>query len=135
MVVVYFMSLTLEDFKKLEIKIGKIISAEKIEGTDKLLKLMVDFGPSTSSGQVSSRDSTDASSANSGSTIRQIVSGIAEEYTPEFISGKKCPFLINLETRTIKGIKSQGMILAVIVDGRPVLLHPDAEVPPGSKVA
>lgn len=135
MVVVYFMSITLEDFKKLEIKIGRIISAEKIEGTDKLLRLMVDFGPSTSSGQVSSRDSTDSSSANSGSTIRQIVSGIAEEYTPEFISGKECPFLINLETRTIKGIESQGMILVAIVDGRPVLLHPDTAVPPGSKVA
>jgi methionine--tRNA ligase beta chain len=101
-----------DDFKKLEIKIGKILSAEKVEGTDKLLKLEIDFGAEK----------------------RQIVAGIAETYQPGEIIGKEVPVLMNLEPRTIRGVESQGMILAASVDGKPRLLHPDIEVPPGSEV-
>lgn len=108
------MNITFEDFKKLEIKIGKILSAEKIEGADKLLKLEVDFGDSPSK--------------------RQIVSGIAEFYTPESLIGKKFPFITNLEPRIIRGVESQGMILAVDNDGEIALLNPDKEVPMGSVV-
>lgn len=106
------MNINYEDFKKLEIKIGKILSVEKIEGTDKLLKLEVDFGTEQ----------------------RQVVSGIAQFYTPEELVGKLCPFVVNLEPRTIKGVESQGMILAVSVEGNAVLLYPDKEIPPGSIV-
>lgn len=98
-----------EDFKKFEIKIGKIVSAEKIKGSDKLLKLVVDFK----------------------SEKRQIVSGIAQFYTPENLIGKECPFAFNLETKILKGIESQGMILCADDNG-PVLLHPDKEITPGS---
>jgi methionine--tRNA ligase beta chain len=101
-----------DDFKKLEIKIGKILSAEKVEGTDKLLKLEIDFGAEK----------------------RQIVAGIAETYQPGEIIGKEVPVLMNLEPRTIRGVESQGMILAASVDGKPRLLHPDIEVPPGTEV-
>jgi methionine--tRNA ligase beta chain len=101
-----------DDFKKLEIKIGKILSAEKVEGTDKLLKLEIDFGAEK----------------------RQIVAGIAETYQPGEIIGNEVPVLMNLEPRTIGGVESQGMILAASVDGKPRLLHPDIEVPPGTEV-
>ena len=103
---------TFDDFAKLEIKIGKVLSAEKVEGADKLLKLQVDFT----------------------SEQRQIVSGIAEFYFPDDLVGKEFPFIVNLEPRIIIGVESQGMILAADVDGGAVLLNPDKEVPPGSKV-
>lgn len=112
------MNIAFEDFAKLEIRIGKILTAEKIEGADRLLKLEVDFGPS----------------ASSGSSKRQIVSGIAEFYKPEDLVGKLSPFIVNLESRIIKGVESQGMILAVGVGEKAVLLKPFKKVPPGSIV-
>jgi len=104
--------ITFDDFKKLEIRIGKILSAEKVEGTDKLLKMEIDFGLEK----------------------RQIVAGIAETYRPDQIIGREVPVLTNLEPRSIRGVESQGMILAASVDGKPFLLHPDSDVPPGSVV-
>lgn len=112
------MNINIDDLKKLEMRIGKILTAEKIEGTDRLLKLEVDFGPS----------------AGSGSSKRQIVSGIAEFYKPEDLIGKECPFIVNLEPRIFMGVESQGMLLATGVDGSAVLLHPDKEVPQGSLI-
>lgn len=108
--------INIDDLKKLEIRVGRILAAEKVEGADRLLKLEVDFGPST----------------GSGSSKRQIVSGIAEFYTPEDLIGKECPFVINLEPRTFMGVESQRMLFAVKVENKAVLLHPDQEVPEGS---
>ena len=102
-----------DDFAKLEIKIGKVIAAEKIENTDKLLRLEVDFGDEK----------------------RQIVSGIAEHYQPENLIGREFPFLTNLEPRTLKGVESQGMILAIGTEEKIVLIEPAEEVPPGSKIS
>jgi methionine--tRNA ligase beta chain len=104
--------ITFDDFKKLDIRIGKILSAEKVEKTDKLLKLEIDFGAEK----------------------RQIVAGIAESYQPEQVIGREVPVLMNLEPRSIRGVESQGMILAASVDGKPRLMHPDMEIPPGSEV-
>lgn len=105
---------TYEDWKKIEVRIGQIISAEKIEKADKLLKLEVDF-----------KDDK-----------KIIVSGIAHKYNPEDLIGKQMPFITNLEPREIFGIVSQGMILAAHdKDGGPVLMHPDSEIEPGSKVS
>jgi methionine--tRNA ligase beta chain len=104
--------ITFEDFKKLDVRIGKIVFAEKVADTDKLLRLEIDFGIEK----------------------RQVVAGIAEAYLPEQIIGKEIPVLMNLEPRKIRGIESQGMILAVGIEGKPVLMHPDQEVPPGSIV-
>ncbi|OGZ69768.1 MAG: methionine--tRNA ligase subunit beta [Candidatus Staskawiczbacteria bacterium RIFCSPHIGHO2_02_FULL_34_9] len=100
-----------EDFKKIDIRVGKIISAEKIEGSDKLLKLQVDFGEEK----------------------RQIVSGIAQFYEPDSLIGKECPFAFNLAPKSLMGVESQGMILAADDDG-PVLMSPDKEIKPGSTV-
>ncbi len=99
-------------FKKLDIRIGTIISCEKVEDADKLLRLEVDFG----------------------SEKRQIISGVALVYTPDQLVGKQCPFIVNLEPRVIRGLESQGMIMAADMEGSPVLLHPDKEIPRGSIV-
>lgn len=104
--------ITLEDFKKLEIRIGKILSAEKIKGSNKLIKLEIDLGKEK----------------------RQVVVGMAEFFEPEYFFNKKLPILINLEPKKIKGIESQGMVLAVDVNNKPVLLIPEKEVPVGSRV-
>ncbi|MBI1730108.1 methionine--tRNA ligase subunit beta [Candidatus Acetothermia bacterium] len=105
--------ITFDDFMKLDIRIGRIESAERVEGTDKLMKLTV----------------------NLGSESRQLVAGIAESYTPDSIIGKIIPVLANLEPRVIRGVESQGMILCPSNDlGKPVLLHPEREVPLGAKV-
>ena len=101
-----------EDFAKLDIRIGKILSAEKVENADKLLKLEIDIGTEK----------------------RQVLAGIAEFYKPEELVGKQIPFLANLEPRKLRGLESQGMILAADADGKAVLLHPDKEVLDGSKV-
>jgi len=117
--------ISFEDFKKLEIRIGKIISAEKMEGSEKLLKLEVDFSP----------DASKAGSARlpvSGEK-RQILSGIAQFYTPEQLIGKLCPFVVNLAPKAIMELESHGMILCADDNG-PVLLHPDKEISPGSVV-
>jgi len=105
---------TIEDFKKLEIKIGKVISAEKVPDTDKLVKFIFDVGEDEN---------------------RQVIAGVAEffEDLSELV-GKEMPVLTNLEPRKLKGQESQGMILAVDVEGKPVLLHPQKEVPAGSIV-
>jgi methionine--tRNA ligase beta chain len=112
-------NISFEDFKKIDIRIGKIISAEKIEKSEKLLKLQVDFGFSLGEAQTK---------------ILQIVSGIAQSFSPESLVGKEYPFVVNMEPRELMGVKSQGMIMAVSVDGRPILMPPSQEVPPGSIV-
>ncbi|MBI2654096.1 methionine--tRNA ligase subunit beta [Candidatus Woesearchaeota archaeon] len=106
------MNITFEDFEELDIRIGKIISVEKVESSDKLIKLLVDLGTEK----------------------RQIVVGMAEFYEPDYFIGKEVPILVNLEPKTFRGIKSEGMILAADVNGKPVLLHPEKEVPAGSIV-
>lgn len=80
----------ISDFSKVEVLVGEIIECEKVENADRLLKLKVNFGLET----------------------RQIVSGIAEFYQPEELIGKKCPFVTNLKPRMLKGLESQGMIMA-----------------------
>ena len=104
---------TLEDFKKLDIRIGKIVSAERIPDSDKLVKLIFDLGGEQ----------------------RQVLAGIAE-FFPDLavLAGKEVPLIVNLEPRKMRGLMSEGMMLAADAGGRPVLLHPAEEVPPGSIV-
>lgn len=103
-----------DDFAKLEIKLGTILAAEVVEGADKLLKLAVDVGEDAP---------------------RQIVSGIRTYFEdPQVLVGKQCPFLTNLEPRTIRGLESQGMILAAATDETFALLHPHVALPSGSEV-
>lgn len=101
----------IEDFSKLGLKIAKVISAEKVEGSDKLLKLQVSLG----------------------NEERQILAGIAKVYQPEQLINTEIVIVTNLETRLLMGLESQGMLLACQEDnGEPVLLRPEHEVSPGS---
>lgn len=106
--------ITFDDFKKVELTVGKILSAEKVPETDKLLKLSVDLGEGTP---------------------RQIISGIAPYFPdPLTLVGKKSMFVSNIPVRTIKGLESNGMILAVSTeDGKFSLLEPSGEIPVGAK--
>lgn len=102
-----------EDFKKIELKIGKILAAERVAESDKLIKLRVTLGEEE----------------------RQLVAGIGKAYEPEALVGREIVVAANLAPRTMMGLESQGMLLAASdADGVPVLLTPDREVSPGSVV-
>jgi methionine--tRNA ligase beta chain len=107
------MTVSFNDFKKLELKIGKITNVEDVEGLDKLYKLSVDLGESN---------------------LRTILAGFKQTHQPYELLGKLVVVVCNLEPRTIKGIESQGMILAALSGESPILILPEEEVKPGSKV-
>ena len=112
--------ITIDDFIKIELKVGTVLEAEEIIESEKLIKMQVDLGedPSTSSG----RD------------IRQILAGIKKWYTPAKLIGKQFIFVANLEPRMIRGYESQGMIFAMSsVDGKFSLISPDEDMPVGTK--
>jgi peptide-methionine (S)-S-oxide reductase len=106
--------ITYDDFAKLDIRLGTVTSAERIEGADKLLKLMIDLGMEK----------------------RQIVAGIAQVVSdPAELVGKQLPILCNLEPRTLRGVESQGMMLAAGDENDlAVLLHPAYQVTNGSQI-
>lgn len=105
--------ITIDDFKKVEMRAGKIISVELIEGSEKLLKLSVDFGE------------TEA---------KQVISGIAKFVSPEELIGITCAFVTNLEPREIMGLKSEAMIMALSGEEFFSLLKVSENVPSGSIV-
>jgi methionine--tRNA ligase beta chain len=106
--------INIDDFLKIEIKVGKILEAKKLEGSDKLLKILVDIGEESP---------------------RQILSGIAEVTPdPETLVGKEIAVITNLVPRQMRGETSYGMLLAASSEEGPVLLHPAREVKPGSVV-
>lgn len=105
-------NITIDDFAKLELKVGTILEGEEIEGSEKLLKFQVDLGEAKP---------------------RQILSGIKQWYSPKDLVGKQIVVIANLEPRVMMGIESSGMILAV-GDTKPALLKPAKKVAPGTKV-
>jgi methionyl-tRNA synthetase len=106
--------ITYDDFAKIEIKIGTIKSVEIVTDADRLLKLMVDFGEED---------------------LRQIVSGIRTHFTDiESLVGLQCPFVTNLAPRELKGLVSNGMILATSTDETFSLLVTQVPIAPGAKV-
>ena len=107
--------ITIDDFTKVEMRVGQIKTAERIVGADKLLKLTVDIG----------------------TEIRQICAGIAQFYEPEKLIGRKVAVVVNLAPRKLRGVESNGMIVAAAVgpDGRPVLAgFPDEDVEVGARL-
>ena len=132
-----------DDFKKVEIRAGKILSAEKVPDTDKLLKLSVDFAEKT--------ETVDATGNKIVTPkVRQIISGIALYFPdPTALVGKTCMFVTNMEPRIIRGLESQGMLFAVStppvvtpngsVDntsaGSFSLLEPNSSIPPGTSAS
>lgn len=109
-----------DDFAKLEIKIGVIKAVEVVEDADKLLKLTVDTGETDEGG---------------GVRYRQIISGIRTYFEdPQFLVGKQCPFITNLQPRVIRGFLSQGMILAGNAGDTFALLIPHNTLPAGTVI-
>jgi methionyl-tRNA synthetase len=107
-------TISYDDFAKLEIRVGTVVAAEQIPDTDKLLKCTVDFGDFG---------------------VRTIVSGIALFRKPEEIVGKQLPYIVNLAPRMLRGVESQGMLLAASPGGDGLaLLIPDQSVPNGTKL-
>jgi len=113
--------INLEDFKKMDIRVGTIKEVETIPETDKLLRCQIDFGEIDENGFKKNR---------------QIISGIREVYPDvNVLINKQVLYILNLEPRKIKGYESNGMLMAVDgKDGKPVFLMPEVEVNPGSKV-
>jgi tRNA-binding EMAP/Myf-like protein len=118
-----------DEFKKVEIRAGKILSVEKIPDTDKLLKLSVDFAETATVAPVEPEGVPTVVPKH-----RTIVSGIALYFPdPQVLVGKTCMFVTNLEPRVIRGHESNGMIFAVSgPDGAFSLLEPQVPIPPGS---
>lgn len=117
-----------EDFKKMDMRIGKICQIEPVPGTDKLLVCQIDFNEVDEEGNLPD--------GKAGKKLRQIVSGL-REYFPDYekLIGKQVLYIVNLEPRKIKGYESNGMLMAVDgLDGRPVFLVSEVSVGVGSKV-
>jgi methionyl-tRNA synthetase len=106
--------IAIEDFAKVEMRVGEVKSAERVVGADKLLKLMVDIG----------------------GEVRQVVAGIAEVYKAEDVVGRKVIVVVNLQPRKLRGVESNGMIVAASVgpEGKPVLAGFLEDVPVGSRL-
>jgi len=102
--------ISIDDFARIQLRVGQIVEAEKVKGSRKLIKLMVDIG----------------------SEIRQVVAGIAEAYEPEALINKKIVLVANLKPAKLMGIESNGMIVAATADGKPVLTTFTENVPNGA---
>lgn len=105
--------ISFNEFKKMDLRVAEIKAAEKVEGTDKLLKLQLNLGEES----------------------RQVVAGVAQSYSPKDLIGKKIVAIVNLEPAVIRGVESQGMLLAgVKKDGTAVIPFFTEDIPAGSKV-
>ncbi|MDH7576151.1 MAG: methionine--tRNA ligase subunit beta, partial [Candidatus Saccharicenans sp.] len=104
--------ITYEEFKKMDLRVARVLAAERVPGTSKLLKLQIDLGTEK----------------------RQIVAGVAETYSPEELVGKEFIVIANLQPAVIRGVESQGMLLAAEVEGKAIIPFFDRELPPGTKV-
>ena len=104
--------ITFDEFKRMDLRVGEILSAERVEGTEKLVKMSVNIGTET----------------------RQMIGGIADKYAPEELVGKKVIVIVNLKPAVIRGIESQGMLLAAEKDGKAIIPVFMEDVPAGAKV-
>jgi len=104
--------ISFQDFKKIDLRIAKILDARKIPNSRKLILLYCDLGEEK----------------------RTLVAGLAEYFKPEELIGKEIVVVTNLQPKKMMGYTSQGMLLAAVTNGKPVLLKPEEEVPPGTKV-
>jgi len=105
--------ITIEEFNKVDLRIAEVLEVKRVAGADKLLALVVRIGQET----------------------RTVVAGIAQQYAPEALIGRKIVVVANLQPRKLRGVESQGMLLAANDGDRPVLLAPDQDVPSGARVS
>lgn len=104
--------ISIDDFAKVDLRVADVVAAEPVPGATKLLKLTVDLGTER----------------------RTILAGIAEMYRPDELAGRQVILVANLQPRKMRGVESQGMLLAADVDGQAILLQPETRVPAGSRV-
>ncbi|MGB7946040.1 MAG: methionine--tRNA ligase subunit beta [Candidatus Binatia bacterium] len=105
--------ISIDEFRKIELKVATIKHAEPHPNADRLMVLQVDLGYEQ----------------------RQICAGIRSHYAPEELIGRQIVVVANLETAKLRGLESQGMLLAVSDEGRVIILTPEKTVEPGSKVS
>jgi methionyl-tRNA synthetase len=105
--------ISIEEFRKLDLRVGSVMEAKPHPNADKLMVLKVDLG----------------------SEERQIVAGIKGHYSPEELMGRQIVVVANLETAKLRGVESQGMLLAASDGDRIVILTPEKKVNPGAKVS
>ncbi len=111
--------INIDKFREIDLRVGKIIAAERVGGSEKLIRLEIDCGDK------------DAAGLPAG---RQVVAGIGKKYAAEELVGKEIIVVANLEPRQLMGLESQGMLLAADGDDGPVILRPDTEVSPGTNI-
>jgi len=104
--------ITINEFMNVDLRVARVLSAERVEDTDKLLKLQIDLG----------------------SEQRQLVAGIAQVYEPEALVGKQIVVVANLKPARLRGVESQGMLLAADAAGRPIVATFEEQVPLGTRV-
>jgi len=107
-------TITIDDFKKVVLKVGKVVECAAHTNANKLLVLKVDLG---------------------GGEVRQVVSGIKQWYAPEQLVGKSVILVANLAPAQLRGVESQGMVLAASSGDQVILLSPEKDAAPGSKVS
>ncbi len=105
--------INIDDFAKVEMKVGTVLEAGEVEGSEKLIKLVVDFGEETP---------------------RTVLTGMKQWKTPEDFLNQQLVFVTNLEPRPMMGLESQGMVMAVDGENGPILLTPCEKAPPGAKI-
>jgi methionyl-tRNA synthetase len=105
--------MSIDEFARIDLRVAKVLEAERVPGTDRLMRLQIDIGREQ----------------------RQLVAGIAEAYEPETLVGKSIVVVANLKPARLRGVESQGMLLAATPEGgKPILATFETEVPPGAKV-
>ncbi len=104
--------ISIDQFFETQLRVARVVTAERVPNADRLLRLEVDLG----------------------SERRQLVAGIAQSYEPETLVGKRVIVVSNLKPARIRGVESQGMLLAADLGGRPIVATFDEEVPPGTPV-
>jgi methionine--tRNA ligase beta chain len=105
--------ITIDEFNRVDLRIAEVLEAKVVAGADKLLELRIRIGETT----------------------RTLVAGIAQQYAPGSLVGRKIVVVANLKPRRVRGVESQGMLLAASDGDRPILLAPDRDVPSGARVS
>jgi methionine--tRNA ligase beta chain len=105
--------ITIDEFNRVDLRIAEVLEAKVVAGADKLLELRIRIGETT----------------------RTLVAGIAQQYAPGALVGRKIVVVANLKPRRVRGVESQGMLLAASDGDRPILLAPDRDVPSGARVS
>lgn len=104
--------ISIDEFRKLDIRVGEVLSATRVPGTDKLIEIEVDIG----------------------SEVRRMITGIFPLYQPQDLVGRRIIVLANLQPRSVRGVESNGMLLAAEWEGEVGLLTVDKEAPKGSRI-